>query len=138
MFTMHKAQTYYSHVKLKTSFILPEGLKAASDLAGISAFGYICIDYSFILTSLYIHLTSNIHTLSKHYYRQYRNEREKLVVCLGFFLVCFKFPTISDIWSLSKIQMQHTRYRCSANDKASPELEEVSEACLSTFIPYSL
>lgn len=68
MFTVHKAQPYYSHVKLKISCIFPEGLNAASDLAGISAFECICIEYSLILISLYIQLTSNIHTLSKYYY----------------------------------------------------------------------
>lgn len=64
MFTVHEAQIYCSHTKGKILCVLPEGLKAGSDLAGISGYGYICIEYSLTLMPLYTHLTSNIHTLS--------------------------------------------------------------------------
>lgn len=64
MFTVHKTQTYCSHKKCKILGVLHKGLIAGCDLDGISAYGYICIEYSLILPCLYTHLTSNIHTLS--------------------------------------------------------------------------
>lgn len=122
MFSVHKTQIYWSHKKYTISSVLPKGLRAASDLSGISVYVYICRDSSLILTSLCTHLTSNIHTVKGNQITRFTIMKGNIFLFNFFFLLSI----VLDLWSLNKIQIHHCRRdTCITNHKFSPELEKV-------------